>query len=202
MTTGFLQWGVATSTRSGEAVSGDRFLVHPTRVGAILAVVDGAGHGPEAEKAALRATQVLEESAELPLPDLCRLCHLGLAGTRGAVLLAARFDASDGTLMWAGVGDAFGVLLRADGRQRPGIEILQTQGGILGVNLPALANSMLAVHDGDLLVLATDGVRNDFVDGLRARDDPQRVAARILEKHDKGSDDALVLAARFRVETR
>jgi negative regulator of sigma-B (phosphoserine phosphatase) len=202
MTTRFLQWGIATRPRPGETVSGDRFLVQPGHPGVLLAVVDGAGHGPEAARAAMRATDVLERSADLPLAELLRLCHLGLAGTRGAVLLAASYDASDATLTWAGVGDAFGVLVRADARMRPGIEALLPRGGILGVTLPALARSMLAVHDGDLLVLATDGVRNDFVDEVRAAEDPQRVAVRILERHGKGSDDALVLAARFRVEAR
>lgn len=202
MTAGFLQWGVATATRPGESVSGDLFLVHPTPPGTLLAVVDGAGHGPEAERAALRAMEILEGAAELRPSEQLRLCHQGLEGTRGAVLLVASYDASDATLTWAGVGDTFGALVRANPRARPGIEILLPRGGILGVTLPLLADSMLAVHDGDLLVLATDGLRNDFISGVRAGNDPQRVAARILEMHGKGTDDALVLAASFRVEAR
>jgi serine phosphatase RsbU (regulator of sigma subunit) len=202
MTAEFLQWGVATATRPGETVSGDRFVVHPTRAGVLLAVVDGAGHGPDAERAALRATEVLEGSAEQPLFEMFRLCHERLEGTRGAVLLAARYDASDATLAWAGVGDAFGALVRADSRARPSVEVLLPRGGVLGVTLPAFAQSTLSVHDGDLLVLATDGLRTDFVSGVPAGTEPGRVAARVLEMHGRGSDDALVLTARFRVEPR
>lgn len=198
----FLDWGVASTTRAGESVSGDRFLVHRSPAGVLLAVVDGAGHGPEAARAAEQTTEILERGADRPLAELFRLCHKGLAGTRGAVLLAVSYDAGDATLTWAGVGDTLGVLVRADARMRPGREALLPRSGILGVSLPSFGGSMLAVHDRDLLVLATDGIRDEFVGEARPGDDPKRAAARILQRHGKGHDDALVLAARFRVGAR
>lgn len=198
----FLDWGVAAATRTGESVSGDRFLVHRTGTRILLAVVDGTGHGPGAAQAAEVAMALLELNAAEPPAELLRQCHRGLAGTRGAAILAAGYDTREATLAWAGVGDAFGVLARADARARPGREALLPRGGILGVTLPPLGASLLAVRDGDLLVLATDGVRDDFTDEARPGDEPSRVAARILERHGRGHDDALVLAVRFRVEPR
>ena len=49
---------------------------------------------------------------------------------------------------------------------------------------------------GDLLVVATDGVRSDFADDLRPGA-PQVVADQVLARFGKTSDDALVLAARL-----
>jgi len=194
-----LDWGLATATQAGEAISGDRGLVLPGPGGVLLAVVDGAGHGPEAARAAEKAAEILEHSADRGLSERLALCHQALGGTRGAVLLAAVFKAADATLSWAGVGDVIGVLVRADPRARPRMEVLFPREGILGFSLPPLSSARLAVHDGDLLVLATDGVRDDFVHRVPPVGEPRAVAVRILEQHGKGTDDALVLAARFRV---
>jgi hypothetical protein len=43
---------------------------------------------------------------------------------------------------------------------------------------------------------ATDGVRGEFSSALNERDTPGVLAARILERHAPGDDDALVLVAR------
>jgi hypothetical protein len=50
---------------------------------------------------------------------------------------------------------------------------------------------------GDLLVLATDGIRAGFAQGLALGDPPQQIADGILARHLKGNDDALVLVARI-----
>jgi hypothetical protein len=197
-----MDWGLATSTRAGESASGDRCIVRPLPAGALIAVVDGAGHGPEAARAAERTAAILERTAGLPLAEVLALCHQGLVGTRGAVALAAHFDAADGTLAWAGVGDVLGVLVRADAHIRPNLEVLFPREGILGMSMPPLPRSLLALRDRDLLVLATDGVRDGFVRDAQPGNDPHQVAARILELHGKVTDDALVLAVRFRAEPR
>jgi serine/threonine protein phosphatase PrpC len=50
---------------------------------------------------------------------------------------------------------------------------------------------------GDTLILVTDGVHNNFSDGVSVSDRPQLIADRILAEFSKGSDDALVLVARY-----
>jgi phosphoserine phosphatase RsbX len=53
------------------------------------------------------------------------------------------------------------------------------------------------VAAGDVLILATDGIRAGFADGLKL-DEPTRILAdKILNRHFKGNDDALVLVARY-----
>jgi serine/threonine protein phosphatase PrpC len=202
MNTPCVDWGVASAALSGESVSGDRGVAHIGAGGVLIAVVDGAGHGPEAARASELATEILQRTMDQSVDEQIRECHRGLAGTRGVVLLAVRFDEADATLSWAGVGDVLGVLVRADHRTRPSREILFPREGIVGRSLPQLSRSLLAVHDGDMLVLATDGIRDGFVEHARSGENPRRVAARVLELDAKGTDDALVLAASFRVGPR
>jgi hypothetical protein len=53
------------------------------------------------------------------------------------------------------------------------------------------------VHPGDVLVMASDGVRPDFSPDSVLRSPPRQSATALLRKHARGTDDALVLVARF-----
>jgi hypothetical protein len=187
-----LDWGVAGLALPGEAVSGDLHLVQPFAGGALVAAVDGLGHGAAAAAAARAAVATLQAHAHEPVLSLLKRCHEALRETRGAALTLASFRA-DGTLAWAGVGAVEGVLLRAG----PGREYVLLQGGVVGLQLPAVRELVLPVAAGDTLVLATDGVRGGFAEGLTADGTPQQLADRVLARDFKGTDDALVLVARY-----
>jgi serine/threonine protein phosphatase PrpC len=55
----------------------------------------------------------------------------------------------------------------------------------------------VALGRGDVLVLATDGLRGDFATGVSVQGSAQTIADRILAASSRGHDDALVLVARF-----
>ena len=74
---------------------------------------------------------------------------------------------------------------------------LVTRGGIVGGELPAVQAAIVPVTPGDTLVFATDGVRQEFVADISLREPPQRLADQILARFGKGTDDALVLVARY-----
>ena len=63
------------------------------------------------------------------------------------------------------------------------------------VSLPRAV--MVPVAPGDLLVFATDGVQPGFETDVSPAEAVQSCADRILARHVKPNDDALVLAARF-----
>jgi serine phosphatase RsbU (regulator of sigma subunit) len=196
-TSPLLEWGVATAVRSGEAVSGDAHLVCPFPGGALLAVVDGLGHGRDAAAAAAQAVQVLRAHARDSMLALVRRCHETLIGTRGVVMSVARFDAEEHTLAWLAVGNVRGALLRADPRAVPRTEALLARSGVVGLQLPILQASVTTVAPGDLVLFATDGVDPGFAEHVvPAR--PQALAERLLEKHARRTDDALVLVGRYR----
>ena len=195
--TSLIDWGAAALTLPGQSRSGDRQAVMLFPGGALVAVVDGLGHGELAAVPAETAIEVLERHAREPVVTLIQRCHERLRGTRGAVMSLASFREADGTMTWLGVGNVVGVLLRADPGAVPRQEYLSLRGGVVGDQLPRLDASVIPVTRGDTLILASDGVRRDFIGSLRLGESPQRVADRILAEFAPGTDDALVLVARY-----
>jgi serine phosphatase RsbU (regulator of sigma subunit) len=195
-----VDWGVATYTVPGQTLSGDRHVVCPYPNGVLIAAVDGVGHGQEAAAAAEQAATILTERIQESdsVIALFKECHAQLSETRGVVMSLAMINAQDGAMTWMGVGNVECMVVRASSSAGPRIEPLLLRGGVVGSQLPSLYASIVPIQPGDTLILATDGVRNDFAHGLNVLDEPQQIAERVLTQHRKGSDDALVLVARYR----
>ena len=192
-----IEWASAGAALEGEVESGDVHVVAGFDGGVLVGVIDGLGHGPEAAEAAREAARVLEELAGEPLSTLVEQCHQALRKTRGAVMTLASFDERAATMTWIGVGNVEAILLRsgrADPSTREGVAL---RGGVVGYHLPTLRESSLPVSYGDTLVLATDGIRSGFVAGLAGQGTPQEIADAILARYSRGSDDALVVVARY-----
>lgn len=195
--TGALDWAVAERAQPGETASGDFALVEPFAGGVLVAVVDALGHGSEAAATARQAATALERRPEDPVAELLRRCHDALLGFRGAVVSLASFDSVHATMTWLGVGNVAGVLLLADQTLQPSRTTLVTFGGIVGAEPPRARPWIVPVAPGDTLIFATDGVRIGFADDLSPAGSPQQIADGILTRHAKGTDDALVLVARY-----
>jgi negative regulator of sigma-B (phosphoserine phosphatase) len=192
-----LEWGVAARPLPGEHESGDHFLVKSFDEGALIAVVDGLGHGAEAAAAARRAVATVEAAARDPLPILLKRCHDALVGTRGVVMSVAAIDTFHRQVTWAGVGNVDAWLLRPHAEGGKARTSLVPRGGVLGRDVPPVAPVTLAIEPGDVLVFATDGIQEGFVEAMSLQEAPQRAASRVMAAHGKGTDDALVLVARY-----
>jgi phosphoserine phosphatase RsbX len=190
------EWAVAARPIPGEHVSGDTHVaVGGTRL--VVAVIDGLGHGPEAAHAGGRAAEIVEAHADDHPEVVLRHCHDALRSTRGAAITIASIDAAAGQMTWLGVGNVQATLLQP----RPpaaGREWVPLRGGVVGYLLPSLRPGTVRLQRDDVLVFATDGVRPVFGDWPRPTEPPMNVAARILAEQGRGSDDALVLVARYR----
>jgi negative regulator of sigma-B (phosphoserine phosphatase) len=191
-----IDWGVATRSLPGQAVSGDLHLVKSSNHGLLLAAVDGIGHGPEATAAAARAVSILERHADESLVSLLSRCHAGLKPTRGVVMTVASLDPANGALSWLGVGNVEARLVRPDA---PAARLVLRNGlvGLVGFKLPDSPADVIPIAPQDVLVFATDGIGPGFATGWDRTAAPQQIADRIMEKHFKGTDDALVLVARY-----
>ena len=181
----------------GQGESGDQHLVCCNHSGILIAAIDGIGHGGEAANAAKAAVSILKAGADEPVISLLQRCHEGLHSTRGVVLSLASIDQEQGMMTWAGVGNVQGALMRAGAHKGSVQEVLLLRGGVVGSQLPALQAAVLPVAKGDTLVFVTDGIRGDFAEGLSSLESPQRAADRMLERHCRGNDDALVLVVRL-----
>jgi len=192
-----IDWAVAMRPMTGQAVSGDLHVVKPFGHCVLLAVIDGIGHGTEADRAAHVAADVLEKHANESTISLMRLCHAALAETRGAVVTLACLNFAENTMNWLGVGNVEGRLFRADPNVLPSHENILLRGGLIGYQLPSLHASVLPVMRGDLLLFATDGLHVGFDQRINLIESPRQIADGIMSRHFKGTDDGLVLAVRY-----
>jgi negative regulator of sigma-B (phosphoserine phosphatase) len=69
--------------------------------------------------------------------------------------------------------------------------------GVVGYQLPSLRVSSLPLDAGDVMVLATDGLRSDLAAEASPLKSPRANADHLFAWGHKGTDDALVLVARF-----
>ena len=175
--------------------SGDLAVVADALGGKLLVAIDGLGHGPAAAEASEAAARILRGRPEDPLDELFQRCHAGLTRTRGAVMTAARIDGAGG-LEWVGIGNVEARLLRSAAGLRA-TESPVLFGGVLGHQSRRVRPSRVALERGDVLLLATDGVRADFSTGASVMGSAQAIADRILRTSARGHDDALVIAARW-----
>lgn len=193
-----IAWATAGAALAGETTSGDRAVVVPFPSGALVAVIDGLGHGREACEAALAAERILLAAPYEPVSELMQRCHDGLRRTRGAVISIASFDAHESAMTWLGVGNVESLLVRAE--PDAGDEVVASRGGTVGYLLPALHPRTLAVRPGDTLVMASDGIRHGFRSEIIPARSPQEIADEVMAHWAKGSDDACVVVARYIAE--
>ena len=197
---GPIEWAAVGRPLPGEQVSGDQ----PIAIGidddaALFGVLDGLGHGPAAARPALRAIDALKQAPGERLEAVVQLCHRVLASTRGVAMTLARVDFGAGTLTWTGVGNvsanlvaktSLGIQIRASAR---------LTAGIVGFRIPEIRPAQVVpIRAGDLLVMATDGIDPDHVDGIDFAASATGIGEHILGEYAKGNDDAMVLTARHR----
>jgi negative regulator of sigma-B (phosphoserine phosphatase) len=192
-----LDLAVARFVSPGQDESGDLEAVRRHARGAVIAVIDGIGHGQDAAAAARRAHDIIAEDPQDSPIGLVMRCHEALRGTRGVVMSIVSVDLAHGSLRWLGVGNVHAVVRRGSAGPGPGSAELLLRAGVVGAGeLPTLKTSVIPFREHDTLILATDGIRPQFADELSVAGPPQAIADGILASHGAGSDDALVLVAR------
>lgn len=190
-----LDIGVATRAHPRMRLNGDAFVVHRWDQSALVAVIDGVGHGDLAHDAARAAQQFVESHSDQPMTAIFR--GAGRAcGTRGVVMAAARIDWAAGSLTFASVGNVEARLLRNDGPAS-----LIARRGIVGLNGPSPTATEHDWRAESVLVLHSDGVDR----GWRWEDIPQlrvapadAIARHLLRSCARTDDDATVLVVKAR----
>jgi negative regulator of sigma-B (phosphoserine phosphatase) len=181
-----LERGVAGAAIEGEQRSGDLAVFAGYAGGALVAVLDGLGHGDAAADASDIAAGVIHRNRNAPPADLLQRCHEALYKTRGVVMTLAWFDLERHELSWAGVGNV-------EARHDSALVL----GGVVGYNLPTIRPATMDLLPGDAVAFATDGIAADYSASLAPGVPAQRLAERIYERHGKGTDDALAVVVRY-----
>jgi serine phosphatase RsbU (regulator of sigma subunit) len=177
----------------GQSINGDAYFVGEYDGKVILAVLDGVGHGEEANRAARRAIAFLTNCRQPGLETLIQGCHRELRGTRGVVISLALVNKGNSTLSHAGIGNIESLIITENNRT---VHLI-SMNGVIGHNLRKVKEFQYPYHPGDTMVMFSDGIssRFDMAEFLPLVDLPA-VAQRILEKYGK-DDDATVLLAKL-----
>ncbi|MGA8014939.1 MAG: SpoIIE family protein phosphatase [Candidatus Dormiibacterota bacterium] len=185
---------VATASRAhpDSTVSGDASLAVPTRSGALLAVIDGLGHGEDAAQAANLAIATVRDWADRDLESIVDACEVAVRKSRGCVMGLVALAQEAEVLKWVGVGNVEGVIWGSDG----GHCRLVGRPGIIGMGRQRVHIASVSFAPGDVLALATDGIAPAGLDAANVRGGVAEIAADILAHHARSDDDALVLVAR------
>ncbi|MGH7993066.1 MAG: SpoIIE family protein phosphatase, partial [Limisphaerales bacterium] len=127
-----IEWSVAARPMAGQTVSGDLYVVECLEHSALLAVIDGVGHGHEAGLVAQTAADILKKYPGDSVISLVRHCHDALTKTRGTVMTLASVDALESTVTWVGVGNVEARLFRAEADVSHPSEHILLRGGLVG----------------------------------------------------------------------
>ncbi len=179
----------------GETHCGDECAYWQEGDKATLCIVDGLGHGENAERAAQAAVEYVALHLAKPLVDVFAGCDRALRRTRGVAMGIAVVDEEAGTLTYAGIGNTRIMIVRGT---RPVIH-LSSNYGIVGGGYRKLTPETVELHPGDLVILSSDGIKercdlSAYGDALRG--DVQQLAERILHDWARETDDAAVLVFR------
>jgi negative regulator of sigma-B (phosphoserine phosphatase) len=191
-----LEWSIAAATMPGETESGDRYWAGVVSNGMVFAVIDGLGHGPAAAAAAGIAIATLDQHIGDPVTQLLHHCHEALRRSRGVTMSLAAFNTEDAMLTWIGVGNVECALLHRE-VGLPCDKLLLCN-GVVGVRSPGPRAEELPVRPGDILTMVTDGVTAERAICISMQGRLEAMAEGILADGSKGTDDALVLVARYR----
>jgi negative regulator of sigma-B (phosphoserine phosphatase) len=192
-----LERGVAGTAIAGEQRSGDLAVFAGYAGGALVAVLDGLGHGDAAADASAIARDVIHGHRSLPAGELLQRCHQALRKTRGVVMTLAWFDLEGHQLAWAGVGNVEARLVRGAAVYGDRHDSALVLGGVVGYKLPPVRPATMELRPGDAVAFATDGIAADYSVSLAPGLPAQKLAERILERHGKGTDDALAVVVRY-----
>jgi negative regulator of sigma-B (phosphoserine phosphatase) len=175
----------------GEIQNGDAVLVRESAVGhAMLAVVDGLGHGPDAAAASRKAIDALNlMSFDIGVLDAMQELHSELRGTRGAA--ATLCIIKDFKLEICAVGN---VSLMCVNCTVP----LVLSAGVLGHQVARFRVAGCLLPRQARLALLSDGVSVRF----RLEDykhlEPHAACQEIVARYRRKEDDATVLVADVR----
>jgi serine/threonine protein phosphatase PrpC len=175
----------------GETACGDGFSTELLESGLLVSVVDGLGHGPHAEEAAIAFLDHVASDTSRSLIDIMASAREQLSSTRGAAAALLRFNFEARRVEFTGVGN-IAMHSVADVAMHP-----VSAPGIVGKPVRKLLPFQFDLPGSALVALCSDGIssrlRLEEFEGL----DVQAIAEAILELHGKYYDDATCVVVRY-----
>jgi len=191
---GGVEIGAVQVPYPGEELSGDAWAAAHAPGYTKVFVVDGLGHGADANTAAQLAVQIFTRySSDAPVALLQRI-HDGLRPTRGAAGAVLELDHRARLARFAGIGNTAASILVGDSGHS-----MVSHHGVLGHTARKLQEFTYPWPPRALVVLHSDGIASHWdlarYPGLERRY-PALIAAALYRDFNRGRDDATVIAVR------
>ncbi|WAH60855.1 ATP-binding protein [Pseudomonas silvicola] len=183
--------GVSQHSLHDDPACGDAFQVHVSDQRISAVVIDGLGHGEDAERAARAGTRAFALAPFSNPVGLMEDMHQAMNGSRGGAVAVAQFDAKADHLEFVGIGNIGATLLAPD-RSRG----LASHPGIVGGQYRKAQGFDYAQVSGQCLILYSDGLQSRWnlrdYPGLIFRH-PAVIATVLHRDFCRGRDDVTVL---------
>jgi anti-sigma regulatory factor (Ser/Thr protein kinase) len=185
-----VHFGVSQQAMAGEAACGDtwRLAIDGQRLSALM--IDGLGHGQQAEHAALAGAGAFDQDPFGSPSTVLERMHQRMSGTRGGAVALAQLDVA-GTLHYVGIGNIAGSLIAAESSRG-----LASHPGIVGGQFRKTRVFDYPDATGQLLIMHSDGLQTRWrvsdYPGLWHRH-PAVIAALLQRDFCRGRDDVSVL---------
>ena len=189
-----LSFGAATRCHPKMNLNGDAFVIKKWGESALVAVIDGLGHGQFAHRAAEKAREYIERHFDLPLADIFRGTGHSCRATRGLVMALARFDWAEARLTYAAIGNIETRVMGPEVSMR-----FPIRRGIVGLNAPAAPVSEHRWEPDWVMILHSDGLTTKWrwEDLGSAVEKPATaVSQEITRRFATDNDDATVVVVK------
>lgn len=189
-----LDVGAATRPKPGHEQNGDAFLIEHGRNQSLVGVIDGLGHGQAAHQASTVARQYVRNHTTQTLADLFAGVEDVCRGTRGVVMLLARFDWDAAEMTLGSVGNITMRLCQSSESKH-----LVTRRGVLGGGAPSPLIKRWAWPTEFVMVIHSDGLSSNWHCDEFSLDEERPVtttANELLRSLSNYDDDATVLVVR------
>jgi anti-sigma regulatory factor (Ser/Thr protein kinase) len=187
-----IETSVFSRPKPGFKNNGDAYFIKKYGDHAVIAVLDGIGHGDKASEASGIALKVIEDKFRDDLEQVVLTMHRKLHGSRGCVIGIVRMN-KEGKIEYLGVGNIRAQIYTSELYKR-----LVSFDGLVGSNLRTLRTDILTLSTPCLVVLHSDGISSfNFEDKKIVYRPVMEIAKEAFEQHKKSSDDATLLIARI-----
>ncbi len=186
-----LRAGVSQHSLHNDPACGDVWEVAIQGQQLSVLMIDGLGHGPEAEDASRAGAGAFNREPFADPGVLLGEIHHDMRGTRGGAVAVAQFDSVHNRLRFIGIGNIGATLI---GEDRP--RGMASHPGIVGLQYRKVAAVDYAQCAGQLLIMYSDGLQSRWnlrdYPGLMYRH-PAVIAAILHRDYCRGRDDVTVL---------
>lgn len=189
-----IKFSILSRPYPGMRANGDHYYVKKFKDRCIFAIIDGLGHGIEANSVSRLVSEIINNNTHKSIEDILITINKGLLHTRGAVAGILLIDTIKKEFQYSAVGNIeFRYILNGN------TERLIPSNGILG----AYSRNKIKVHrkiyeKDAIITMCTDGIINkwDYTSYLYMDlVNPAILANSILKDFGKNTDDATILVA-------